>query len=71
MRQLEHAPRDPETVREIEAVARWITHWLMPEESHHVMCHTGWVLDPEEAITDEELHAKIREAARTPFARQR
>ena len=27
-RQLDEAPRDPDTVREIDAVSRWIDHWL-------------------------------------------
>jgi hypothetical protein len=64
MRQLERAPRDPETVREIEAVGRWITHWLTPDEYHHVMTNTGWIFDPEEADAEEEIRLRIGEAAR-------
>jgi hypothetical protein len=63
IRQLERAPRDPDTIREIDAVARWITHWLSPGESRHVMCHTGWVLDPEDFLADAEMQAKVGEAA--------
>jgi hypothetical protein len=41
LRQLQHAPRDPDTVREIEGVSRWMEHWLTPDEYHHVMITTG------------------------------
>lgn len=41
LRQLEHAPRDPEMVREIEAISRWIEHWLSDEEPTHVIDGTG------------------------------
>lgn len=41
LRQLEHAPRDPDTIREIDAVSRWIEHWLSNDEYMHVMVTTG------------------------------
>ncbi|MCW6512515.1 hypothetical protein [Lichenifustis flavocetrariae] len=47
MRQLAHAPRDPATRREIEAVFRWIDHWLTAEKLEHAMIHTGYVFDAE------------------------
>lgn len=42
LRQLKHAPRDPDTVREIEAVSRWMEHWLTGEEYIHVATATGY-----------------------------
>jgi len=42
LRQLEHAPRDPDTVREIEAVSRWMEHWLTGDEYVHVATTTGY-----------------------------
>jgi hypothetical protein len=42
LRQLEKAPRDPDPLREIEAVSRWMEHWLTPDEYHHVMLTTGY-----------------------------
>jgi len=57
MRQLKGAPRDPETRREIGAVARWITHWLTDEEYAHVVVTTGYIFDPEE---DEEFQREWR-----------
>jgi hypothetical protein len=42
LRQLEHAPRDPDTLREIEAVSRWIDHWLTGDEYVHVTTTTGY-----------------------------
>jgi len=49
MRQLRHAPRDPDTRREIDAVGRWVFHWLTREEYGHVVCNTFYILDPAEA----------------------
>lgn len=42
LRQLEHAPRDPDTVREIDAISRWIEHWLSDDEHMHVAETTGY-----------------------------
>jgi hypothetical protein len=42
LRQLEQAPRDPDTMREIDAVSLWIEHWLTPEEYVHVLATTGY-----------------------------
>jgi hypothetical protein len=42
LRQLEHAPRDPDTQREIDAVARWMEHWLTGDEYVHVAVTTGY-----------------------------
>lgn len=50
-RQLEHAPRDPETRKEIVAVCNWIEHWLTPDERLAIMEATGWIL--EEDIGDD------------------
>lgn len=47
MRQIEHAPRDPETMREIAAVMRWVAHWLTPDELHYATIHTGVIFDDE------------------------
>ncbi|MEI9803527.1 MAG: hypothetical protein WDN48_02390 [Pseudolabrys sp.] len=49
LRQLEKAPRDPETLREIEAIARWITHWLTDDEYAHVVMMTGIIFDQDDA----------------------
>ncbi|RTL85745.1 MAG: hypothetical protein EKK29_11220 [Hyphomicrobiales bacterium] len=40
-RQLDEAPRDPDTVREIDAVSRWIDHWLGEEELLLIEQETG------------------------------
>jgi hypothetical protein len=48
LRQLEHAPRDPDSLREIEAIGRWISHWLTKEEFAHVTVTTGYLFDPED-----------------------
>jgi hypothetical protein len=42
VRQLEHAPRDPETEREINAISRWIEHWLTADEYAHVVQVTAY-----------------------------
>jgi hypothetical protein len=44
-RQIEYAPRDPDTVAEIAAVCRWIEHWLTPDELIAVMEETGLIFD--------------------------
>ena len=54
LRQLEHAPRDPDTDREIDAVSRWIEHWLTPDEYVHVVTTTGYDF-AEELSRDEPL----------------
>jgi hypothetical protein len=40
-RQLDEAPRDPDTVREINAVSRWIDHWLNEWELLLIEQETG------------------------------
>jgi len=45
LRQMEKAPRDPQTVKEIEAVWRWVEFWLSQEEMDYVMPLTGIVSD--------------------------
>jgi hypothetical protein len=40
-RQLDEAPRDPDTLREIDAVSRWIDHWLNEEELLLIEQETG------------------------------
>ena len=40
-RQLDEAPRDPDTVREIDAVSRWIDHWLNDWELLLIEQQTG------------------------------
>jgi hypothetical protein len=40
-RQLDEAPRDPDTVREIDAVSRWIDHWLNEWELLLIEQQTG------------------------------
>ncbi len=40
-RQLDQAPRDPDTVREIDAVSRWIDHWLSEGELLLIEQETG------------------------------
>jgi hypothetical protein len=42
LRQLERAPGDPDAVRELAAVSRWMEHWLTTDEYVHVMMHTGF-----------------------------
>ena len=42
LRQLEKAPRDPDTLREIDAIFRWIDHWLTDDEYGHVTSTTGY-----------------------------
>ena len=64
MRQLLNAPRDPDTQREIEAVSRWITHWLTAEEYHHVACNTGYIFDSEDA--EEMMPGTARQPPATP-----
>lgn len=49
MRQLNNAPRDPDTQREIAAFSRWVVHWLSGEEFLHVMTNTGYIFDEEDA----------------------
>lgn len=39
---MKHASRDPDTLQEIEAVSRWMEHWLTPDEHVHVMTNTGY-----------------------------
>ena len=41
MRQLQDAPRDPDTCREISAVGRWVEFWLTGEELQAVTDGTG------------------------------
>ena len=45
MRQFEEAPPDPDTISEINAVLRWLEHWLTHEELDHVSLMTGFVFD--------------------------
>jgi hypothetical protein len=52
LRQLEHAPRDPDTIREIDAISRWIEHWLTDDEYHHVLTTTGYSFAGEFADLD-------------------
>ncbi len=40
-RQLDQAPRDPDTVREIDAISRWIDHWLNEGELLLIEQETG------------------------------
>jgi hypothetical protein len=47
MRQFEEAPPDPDTISEINAVLRWLEHWLTHEELDHVSLMTGFVFDQE------------------------
>ena len=54
LRQLEQAPRDPDTAREIDAVSRWIEHWLTADEYAHVVEMTGYDF-AEELSRDEPL----------------
>jgi hypothetical protein len=42
LRQLEHAPRDPDALLEISVVSRWIEHWLTDDEYVHVAVTTGY-----------------------------
>ena len=44
-RQLDEAPHDPATVKEIEAVFRWLEHWLPPDEVHCVSLLTGYLIN--------------------------
>ncbi|MFZ0496118.1 MAG: hypothetical protein WBE80_17190 [Methylocella sp.] len=53
-RQLDEAPRDPETLKEIRAVYRWLEHWLTPGEVSDTIIATGHLIDPDFA---EELLA--------------
>ena len=57
MRQIEEAPRDPDTVVEIDAVGRWIEHWLTPDELAAVMEATGLIFDDDlaEELFDPQL----------------
>ena len=45
MRQFEEAPPDPDTISEINAVLRWLEHWLTHEELDHISLMTGFVFD--------------------------
>ncbi len=47
VRQFREAPPDPETVKEVAAVSRWIEHWLTREELADVMIGTGLIFDEE------------------------
>jgi hypothetical protein len=46
-RQLERAPRDPDTQTEIAALLLWIKHWLTPDEVWHITEVTGFLLGEE------------------------
>jgi hypothetical protein len=62
MRQFEEAPPDPDTISEINAVLRWLEHWLTHEELDHVSLMTGCVFD-EDLIdlleNDEALEGRL------------
>jgi hypothetical protein len=45
--QFEEAPRDPDTVREIEALSRWIDHWLNEWELLLIEQETGYYFGDE------------------------
>ena len=45
MRQFEEAPPDPDTISEINAVLRWLEHWLTHEQLDHVSLMTDFVFD--------------------------
>ena len=62
MRQFEDAPPDPETISEINAVLRWLEHWLTHEELDHVSLMTGFVFDEdlmELLENDEALEGRL------------
>jgi len=46
-RQIEEAPRDPDTVRQIDAVFRWIDHWLNEWELPLIEQETGYYFGDE------------------------
>ena len=66
MRQLEEAPRDPATVRELEALANWVAHWLTAEERDTVMVETGYFVPDIDEPTLEEP-ASRRDDSDVPF----
>jgi hypothetical protein len=43
-RQLDNAPADPDTVKEIDAVFRWLEHWLTPDEVFYITENTGHII---------------------------
>jgi hypothetical protein len=58
MRQIEEAPRDPDTVAEIDAVGRWLEHWLTPDELAAVMEATGLIFDDD--LADELFNPQLK-----------
>ena len=43
-RQIEQAPQDPDTRREVDAVFRWAEHWLSSEELFFIAEETGHLI---------------------------
>jgi hypothetical protein len=71
LRQLRDAPRDPETVREIGAVCRWIEYWLTADEYVHVATTTGYdfagYLAGDESVAPSKSAPGSSSADGTPF----
>lgn len=63
-RQFREAPPDPETVKEVAAVSRWIEHWLTRDQLADVMVGTGFIFDEE--LADELLGAPQPDRKRPP-----
>ena len=47
VRQFREAPRDPDTVKDMAVVSRWIEHWLTSDELADVMSGSGIIFDAE------------------------
>jgi hypothetical protein len=67
-RQLEQAPRDPATEREIETLGLWAQHWLTRDEIWQIAAATGFVLcSPDFLYEQEGPGPPLRDIRSEPF----
>jgi hypothetical protein len=65
-KQLDDAPHDPKTLKEIEAVFGWLQKWIKPDDLHSVSLLTGYLIngDFDGEVPSIKGHSSLRRVQR-------